>query len=427
MHKKTILFCIAAATIVSLQTAAGQETDGKDGKAKKEKTAREQPYVDDKYVENDVVSLDDKKGFTFSTRAGDFLLKPYVLMQASGKFNYYDAEGIDLADQDRVHNSGFEIGNAIIGFSGKAFDIVTFNVAMNASKSGGRLLQQAWFDINVKEQLRIRVGKFKTPFSQAYLVTLGETLFPMLPTSLNTAVNINESINSVNPVFGTGFDLGVQLHGLLGGKWDYRVGIFNGTGDDVNIANKTMSDDLHIPSLLYAARVAFMPNGVMPTHQGDPQDLRSNKLLFALSGSYNVEANWESSNDFRAGFEFAWLKNRFYLGAEAYLLNMNFTERQRVDRDYLFWGAYVQAGYFVSRKLQPVVRFDVMDRNSTSEKGMLNMPSAGLNWYAFRSNLKLQAMYQYMGRTGHANQDSRDRDDLGMAMHSAVVMLQFTF
>ena len=33
--------------------------------------------VDDKYVENDVVSLAGKKGFSFSTKAGDFLFKPY--------------------------------------------------------------------------------------------------------------------------------------------------------------------------------------------------------------------------------------------------------------------------------------------------------------------------------------------------------------
>lgn len=39
--------------------------------------------MDDKYVENDVVSLAGKKGFSFSTKAGDFLFKPYALVQAS--------------------------------------------------------------------------------------------------------------------------------------------------------------------------------------------------------------------------------------------------------------------------------------------------------------------------------------------------------
>ena len=35
--------------------------------------------IDDKYVENDVVSLAGKKGFSFSTKAGDFLFKPACL------------------------------------------------------------------------------------------------------------------------------------------------------------------------------------------------------------------------------------------------------------------------------------------------------------------------------------------------------------
>ena len=134
----------------------------------------DQPYVSDKYVESDVVSLAGKKGFTFSTKAGDFLFKPYSLVQTSVKFNYYDDEGIDLADQDRVANSGFEVGNAILGFSGKAFNIVTFNLAVNAAKTGSSLLQQAWFDINMRDELRVRVGKFKTPFSQAYLQAIEE-------------------------------------------------------------------------------------------------------------------------------------------------------------------------------------------------------------------------------------------------------------
>ena len=45
--------------------------------------------IDDKYVENDVVSLAGKKGFSFSTKAGDFLFKPYALVQASATYNRY--------------------------------------------------------------------------------------------------------------------------------------------------------------------------------------------------------------------------------------------------------------------------------------------------------------------------------------------------
>jgi hypothetical protein len=381
----------------------------------------------DKYIESDVVPLAGKKGFNFETRAGDFTLKPFVLVQTSAKMNYYDDEGLELADQDNVANSGFEVGNALIGFAGKAFDKLTFNLTLNAAQSGDALLQQAWVEYNVKDELRLRVGKFKTPFAQAYLVTLGETLFPALPVSLTTPMNIPYSLNSVNPNFATGFDLGVQMQGLIRNKWEYRLGIFNGTGIGVNGARKTLSDDLGIPSLLYAARLAWMPKGNIPTHQGSPLDLNNNKWMVALSTSYNVEANWQASNDLRAGLEFAWLVNRLYLSGEVYYLNMKFVERQQISPLYQFIGGYVQGGYFVTDKMQLAMRYDLFDRNSTKTDGYLNAPALGFNYFLAGYNLKLQAMYQYLGKWGHTTQIERDNDDLGMAQHAVQAMLQFSF
>lgn len=55
------------------------------------------------------------------------------------------------------------------------------------------------------------------------------------------------------------------------------------------------------------------------------------------------------------------------------------------------------------------------------------MPAVGLNYYIMGYNLKLQAMYQFLGRWGHATQDARELDDLGLAQHTAMVMLQFSF
>jgi hypothetical protein len=381
----------------------------------------------EKYIQSDVIPMMDKKGFSFQTKMGDFMLKPYTLVQSAAKFNYYDDEGLELSDQDNIANSGFEIPYAILGVSGKAFNKLTFNLTVNAAKTGSALLQQAWFDINMKDELRFRVGKFKTPYNQAYLVTLGETLFPALPSSLTTSVYLDRSINSAPPTFATGFDLGFMVHGLLKNKWEYNLGIFNGTGINVNAAQKTLSDDLGIPSLLYAARLAFMPKGPMPLHQGNTNDLKNDKLLFAISTSYNVEANWQTSNDFRLGLEISYIKDRLYLSGEAYYLNIALTKRQKVSADYSFAGAYIQGGYFVTDKIQPALRYDFMDRNSLNTKGLLNLPSVGLNYYLFGYNLKLQAMYQFLGRWGHENQDARDLDDLGLAEHSAILMLQFSF
>lgn len=379
-------------------------------------------------TDNGVVSLAGREGFTIGTKKGDFVFKPYLLVQTCANFNWYDDQGLDPAyNQDNVANSGFSIPYAILGFTGKAFGRVSFNLSLNAAASGGALLQQAWFDIQTREQLAVRVGKFKTPFSHAYLTTLGETLLPQLPTSLTSQVILPYSLNAVTPHIGTGFDLGVEVHGLLAKKWGYQVGIFNGTGASVNTAGKTFSDDWHIPSLLYAGRFTYMPKGVMPATQGNPNRLHEDKLLFGLSTSLNVESENESTNDFRVGAEFAMLKNKLYLAAEAYYMNVGFTDRQKISETYHYLGGYVQGGYFVAPRLQAAVRYDFFNRNGSDKDGMLNMPAVGVNYFFPNSNLKLQAMYQYIGRTGHDTQMDRDNDNLGLATHSATVQLQYTF
>ena len=379
-------------------------------------------------MENGIVSLAGKEGFTIGTKKGDFIFKPYLLVQTAANLNYYDDEGLDPAyNQDNIANSGFSIPYAILGFTGKAFNMVTFNLSINAAASGGALLQQAWFDVQLKKQFAIRVGKFKTPFTHAYLTTLGETLMPVIPVSLTAPVILPHSLNAVTPNIGTGFDLGVEIHGLVKEKFGYEVGIFNGTGSSVNVASKTFSDDWHIPSLLYAGRVTYMPKGVMPATQGNPNILNEDKMLFGLSTSLNVESENESTNDYRAGAEFAMLKNRLYLGAEIYYMNVGFTKRQKIDESYNYLGGYVQGGYFVTNRLQATARYDFMNRNGLDTNGFLNMPAVGVNYFFKGCNLKLQAMYQFIGRTGHDTQLDRDNDDLGLAMHSGTVLLQYTF
>lgn len=379
-------------------------------------------------MENGIVSLAGKEGFTIGTKKGDFLFKPYLLVQTAANINYYDDEGLDPAyNQDNIANSGFSIPYAILGFTGKAFNMVTFNLSINAAASGGALLQQAWFDVQLKRQFAIRVGKFKTPFTHAYLTTLGETLMPVMPVSLTAPVILPHSLNAVTPNFGTGFDLGVEIHGVVKEKFGYEVGIFNGTGSSVNVTSKTFSDDWHIPSLLYAGRVTFMPKGVMPATQGNPNLLKEDKILLGLSTSLNVESENESTNDYRAGAEFAMLKNRLYLGAEIYYMNVGFTKRQKINESYNYLGGYVQGGYFVTNRLQATARYDFMNRNGIDTNGFLNMPAVGVNYFFKGCNLKLQAMYQFIGRTGHDTQLDRDNDDLGLAMHSGTVLLQYTF
>lgn len=379
-------------------------------------------------TENGVVSFAGRKGFIWESKNGKFEFKPYLMVQTGLDINYYDSEGLDPAyNQDHIHNTGFYIPYAVLGFTGRAFGFITYNLSINAASSGGALLQQAWADMKIRDEFGLKVGKFKTPFTHATLTTLGETLFPTLPVSLTAPVIMPYSLNAVTPSMMTGFDLGVEIHGMLKEKWGYEVGIFNGTGSSINNATKTFSDDWHIPSLLYAARLTFQPKGVMPATQGNPYQLNLNKLLVGVSASMNVESENESTNDFRAGIELAWMNRRLYLAGEAYYMNVGFTKRQKIDQSFNYLGGYLQAGYFVTDRLQPAFRYDFFDRNGLDKGGLLNMPAVGINYYFKGVNLKLQAMYRYIGRWGHKTQLDRDNDDLGLAQHNATLQIQYTF
>lgn len=73
-------------------------------------------------TENGVVSLAGREGFTISSKKGDFVFKPYLLVQTSANLNWYDDEGLDKAyNQDNFANSGFSVPYAVLGFTGKAF------------------------------------------------------------------------------------------------------------------------------------------------------------------------------------------------------------------------------------------------------------------------------------------------------------------
>ncbi|MBR6309991.1 MAG: porin, partial [Paludibacteraceae bacterium] len=185
-------------------------------------------------MENGVTPIADDRGFTLQSKKGDFIFKPYLYLQSNFSIHYYDDEGLDKAyNQDNIANSGFAIPYAILGFTGKAFGKVDYNVSINAAAQGGAILQQAWIDYAVNPAIRFRAGKFKTPFTHAYLTTLGETLFPSMPTSLTASAIMPYSLNAVTPSIGTGFDLGLKMHGLIKDKWGYEIGLFNGTGASI--------------------------------------------------------------------------------------------------------------------------------------------------------------------------------------------------
>lgn len=186
-----------------------------------------------------------------------------------------------------------------------------------------------------------------------------------------------------------------------------------------------MADDTKLPALLGAARLTWQPLGALSPEEGGAGAIGAPRVHVGVSTSYNVEGNGESSNDLRAGLELVVIGRGFTWTSEGYLLHMRFTERMRGTPSLVFYGAYSTLARYLGSGIEPFVRWDVFDRNSTRVAGMLLLPGVGLNYYAFGPNLKLQAFYQYAATVGHGGRASATDDVADMGQHMAILQLQF--
>ncbi len=374
--------------------------------------------------ESNVISLADREGVRWATSSGDFSFKPFVLIQTAYQTKYLDHSWLELTELDRTSEVGFGIDNALLGAAGVGFGRVAFNLTLNAASSGGAILNQAWLDFALAEGLWLRAGKFKTPMHWSYLVRLGETELPRLPASLSSRVVPLFGLNAVAPTIGMGFDTGAMLHGELARNLAYELGLFSGEGIGSNKPTSTMSDQHEwLPGLLYAARLAYTPMGPMAPREGSGGGRDATRILFAASTSYNVEASAESSNDLRAGLEFALTSGALYWSTEAYLLDIDYVELQKAT-NLLFAGAHTQLGYALGYGFEPVVRLELFDRNSTQVRGVFIVPSIGLGYSFSGQNLKLQAMYQGLARLDYASSEAAHHDAAGLPDGLFVLQLQ---
>ena len=87
---------------------------------------------------------------------------------------------------------------------------LSYNLSLNGACAGRPcLLNQAWLEGNAADELRLRVGKFKTPMHWSIQTRIGQKLAPFARASLTTPVNVPFDLNAANPAMATVFDLGL--------------------------------------------------------------------------------------------------------------------------------------------------------------------------------------------------------------------------
>jgi hypothetical protein len=231
-----------------------------------------------------------------------------------------------------------------------------------------------------KKELQLKAGQYKVPFGRQELTSSGSQEF------------VDRSI--VSAEFARGRDIGVQVWGTpLGGKLDWRLGIFNGNGRTVsrNDNDKYQTN----------ARLTFQPFGDVKYSEGDFES--SAKPLFAIAAQYESNERPIAA----AGSTPAHTADREIVGGDVVFKYRGFflfgeifdasTDRSGAVADFDHDGWNVQAGYFViPQKLEVAVRLAELDPNADVSNNEREERGVALGYFFNKHAHKLQADFRQL-------------------------------
>jgi len=134
-------------------------------------------------------------------------------------------------------------------------------------------LLEAYVDIPlVSRNLGVRVGQFKAPFSREMLSDTDSLQFA------------DYSINALG--FNVGRDVGVALHGALGG-FEAAAGVFTGGG--INVPQRYLPQELNVPMSVVRMGFNTMDKNVLTVEQFNPSTSRQGFAVY-VSGMYQEDS-----------------------------------------------------------------------------------------------------------------------------------------
>jgi uncharacterized coiled-coil protein SlyX len=222
----------------------------------------------------------------------------------------------------------------------------------------GRILQDAFITVSSLEKLRVDVGQFKVPLSLEGLQS---------SSTLETAERaLFCSDRARGGSLGDVRDIGAVLWGPLTRRIDYRIGLFNGSGESQNDVDRN-------DQKVVAGRLVVRP------------------LKGLQVGASSVWGNGERADRPR----------RDRLGAELLFTRGAFKAKGEWmtgrDADLERRGYYALFAYAVRPRLEAVVRFDAWDPDTRFETSANNVEErdylGGFNYHVSQNRAKVQVNY----------------------------------
>ncbi len=265
---------------------------------------------------------------------------------------------------EKASSGSFNIKRARLKVSGDIAE--KFQYCMQAELAGSPRILDAYVRYNLRPWLGFQAGQSKTVFSMENKVYVPLMLETIEYTASSNALGGSDDISGVKS---TGRDVGISAFGALFHRdgfniLQYAVAIYNGSG--INAGDDNKSKD-------WAAAVDVNP---------------CRELAVALSayfGEYGKEQRHRERYSAALKYE-----TRKLLVRSEYL----YGSTGSANGTFATQGGYVTLSYWVLPSLRPVVRYDVLQRNTRSAL-LQNEYLVGLDYWPVKKHLRLQANYTY--------------------------------
>jgi len=355
------------------------------------------------------IRVNYKDGILIKTSDSTFSMKLNTRLQFL--FLYSDRDFLDA----RERTPSFVLRRVRIEWSGNAF-YYWLKYGIQLTMEGTSIaVRDYWVDFTKDPIFQVRAGQFKVPFNREFVTSTAVLQF------------VDRSL--ANTEFFLGRDIGVALHGNIGGdKLEYSAGAFNGAAK-----NRPNQDR----ALMYVGRATLNLMGKATYAQGDLEN--SEKPVLAISAAMALLPNFKAAfdgiddrlvlstavrqtgsdtSDVRQVTADVVFKSKgLSFEGEYHYRNINPTETNLSSRTANGWR--LQAGYFLApRKFEVALRFSRVDPNIDADNDARQEITPAFNYFISGHRLKLQADFSFLKQ----QVQSEDESD-----YRGRVQLQFYF
>lgn len=301
----------------------------------------------------------------------DALKKYFVstnrMIQLSG-YTFFRYRQSDASNE----NDGFDIRRARLCLKGDFTPNLSYRLLTEFA--GSPKLLDACVDIKISDFLNLTIGQFKIPFSLENLFMLTKMESIDYSQVVDALVARTYDVNGNQLGRDIGFQMGgnfLKYHNRF--LFDYKLGIFNGSG--INTADKNKNKDL-------AGRLIFHP----------VKGIDVGGSFYSGTGFYGTPTPSNQDRS-RYGFELGCDYKRFTLKSE-FIAGKDGTTYKN--------GWYALACYYIiPQKLQALFKYDVFDPNTSVADNLSSNYIIGGN-YNFNSWSRIQVGYTFKHEQGPA-------------------------